>query len=78
MSYGHDFNPDNEPLPDAEDRFPCPLCAGWMVDGDPANVRLGSQVICEDCAATHPVIVGDVEAALKADERQDEFNERRR
>ena len=72
-----EFNPDNE-TPDPEDRFQC-ACGAWMVDGDPSNVRLSpSEVICEDCAAQHPAIVGDVDAALKADERQDDFNERRR
>ena len=71
------FNPDHE-TPDTEDRFQC-ACGAWLMDGDPSNVRLSpSEVICEDCAAQHPAIVGDVEAALKSDERFDDFNERRR
>ena len=74
-----EFNPFDGPAQPDEDRFRCPHCQAWMVDGDPSNVRLSpSEVICEDCAAQHPAIVGDVDAALKADERQDDFNERRR
>lgn len=61
------------------ERFQCPLCEDWMVDGDPANVRISANlVICDTCAAHHPLVVGEREAELRADERQDLFNETRR
>ena len=83
MSYGSQTrNPhehDETPL-EPDDRFPCPHCEGWMVDGDPANVRLpDGTLICDSCASTHPVIVAELDRAFRADvARDDDFNQTRR
>lgn len=64
-----DHAPENEYL------VPCDGDCGGIADtSDPGTVRLGSLLFCEYCASKHPVIVGDVMAALA----NDEFNERRR
>ena len=82
MSYDHwktTEPPDPQDAVADDDRFQCPRCDGWMVDGDPGNVRApNKELICANCAQQDPVIVGELAAQLKADEIRDAFNRTRR
>lgn len=72
-------NVDNEsPIERDDDRFQCPGCDSWMLDGDPENVRIGSQLICANCASKHPAIIGQLMSEILSDEQQDDFEQRRR
>ena len=74
----NEWEAGGEPIED-DDRFQCPRCEGWMVDGDPGNVRApNKELICANCAQQDPVIVGELAAQLKADEIRDAFNRTRR
>lgn len=87
MSYGpHTRNPweDDQSEPENEDEtlFQCacldPDCKGH--NDNPGNRRIRGKWFAEGCkvAESHPDVVGDVMAAILADEAQDTFNQRRR
>lgn len=52
-----------------EHAFPCAECGDRCDDRDATNGRIGHEWFCEDCYHAHPAIVGDVMAAILADER---------
>jgi hypothetical protein len=54
----------------------CPSCLYLVWQSD--CQRIGYVLYCNGCAMRHPAVVGSLEAALKADEQQDAFNETRR
>jgi len=79
--YPYAFEAGGEAIESADEhRYRCacgdPAC--WCDDRDGTNVRIGRDWYAEGCAAKHPVVVGDVMAAILADEQQDEFNKTRR
>lgn len=43
----------------------CDHCEAWHEDG--TGHRLGSDYVCTECFYSHPVVVGEVMAALLAD-----------
>lgn len=47
------------------------LCACGDTFPDGAGVRIGGLFICPQCAKEHPVLVGELQAALQADEGRD-------
>lgn len=54
----------------------CPQCAQRFWQGEGQRIE-GNSLHCSRCAATHPVIVGELAAQLAADEARDEFNRTR-
>lgn len=74
-----DGDPWDAPPPEDEGWYQCQgFCETMLHDDDSSNVRVGNRWMCPDCASRHPAVVGDVMAAIRADEDQDEFNRIRR
>ena len=68
MTHGDEprYDPDQD---DAPEMVACDHCEASFEDG--TGYRLGRDYVCEACYSAHPVVIGYVMAALKADERRD-------
>ena len=60
------YDPSLEPAPEM---VACDHCETLIEDG--TGNRLGRDYVCSVCYGSHPVVIGYLMAALKADERRD-------